>query len=98
MALQEWASRMSVSSLACGGEVISALERKAAATYPKTKKGLRDADFYKGLFIEFRAFKDFFRNKVSHTRVDYDEHAALSAFNHVRAFIQRLAERVREVK
>jgi len=33
-----------------------------------------------------------------HARVEYDEHAARNAFEHVRAFMQRLGERVSEPK
>jgi hypothetical protein len=77
-------------------DVIKTLEAKVNGSFPRTKKGHQDSDFYKSAFIEYRAFKDFWRNKVMHTRIEYDEHEALSAFQHVRAFMQRLAERVAE--
>jgi len=78
-------------------DVIKALELKVNGNFPRTKKGQQESDFYKGVFIEYRAFKDFWRNKVMHTRIDYDEHSAMSAFEHVRSFMQRLSERVSEV-
>jgi len=78
-------------------DIIQALENKVKGSFPKTKEGQEESDFYKEVFIEYRAFKDFWRNKVMHARADYDEHAALSAFHHVRAFMQRLATRVSEV-
>jgi hypothetical protein len=78
-------------------DVIKALEAKVNASYPKTTKAQQESDFYKGLFLEYRAFKDYWRNKVMHTRVDYDANTALSAYQHVCAFMQRLAEKVSEV-
>jgi len=76
--------------------IIAALEAKAGLNFPKTKAGQAESEFYKGLFVELRAFKDFWRNAVMHTRADYDEHWARSAFVHVRAFVQRLSTRVKE--
>jgi hypothetical protein len=77
-------------------DIIKALEVKVSASYPRTKKGHQESDVYKGVFIEYRAFKDFWRNKVMHTRADYSATDAASAFEHVRAFMQRLAETVSE--
>jgi hypothetical protein len=77
-------------------DIIKALEAKVNGSFPRTKKGQQDLDFYKSAFIEYRAFKDFWRNKVMHARVEYGEHDALAAFEHVRAFMQRLAQRVSE--
>lgn len=77
-------------------DIISALEVKVNGRFPRTRKGQQDSDFYKSAFIEYRAFKDFWRNKVMHSRVQYGGHDALSAFEHVRAFMQRLAQRVSE--
>ena len=74
------------------GDVIQALQARIGGGFNKTRKGQRDSDFYNGLFIEFRAFKDLWRNKVMHTRMDYDEQAARAAFEHVRSFMQRLAD------
>jgi len=48
--------------------VISALELKVASNFPRTKKGQIESDFYKAIFIEFRAIKDLWRNKVMHAR------------------------------
>jgi hypothetical protein len=77
-------------------DVIRALESKVNGQFPRSKKGQQESDFYKGLFVEFRAFKDLWRNKVMHVRISYDSHQAQSAFDHVCAFMQRLAERVSE--
>jgi len=82
--------------LATWEAVIQALEAKTSGRFPRTQKGQRDLDFYKGLLIDFRAFKDFWRNKVMHARIDYDQDTARSAFDHVRAFMRRLATRVTE--
>jgi hypothetical protein len=46
--------------------------------------------------MELRAFKNKFRNGVMHTRDQYDRDEAMSAFNHVRQFMQILAGKVSE--
>lgn len=45
---------------------------------------------------EFFYFKDGWRNYVSHGRARYDEHQALSALEHTRAFMNHLATRLSE--
>lgn len=77
-------------------DIIKALEArvKLLQSHPNSVKRGKDLDFYNEVSFEFRQFKDFWRNKVAHTRATYDHNQALSAFNHVRAFIQRLSERV----
>ena len=79
-------------------QVITALESKIKTVggTARSNKKQKDMDFYNGLLMEFRSIKDCWRNKVMHTRVDYDQHQALRAFDHVRGFMQRLAERVSE--
>ena len=55
-------------------------------------------DFYHGAMMEFRRFKNKFRNCVMHTRKEYDRGQALSAMTHVRAFMEILASRISESK
>ena len=62
---------------------------------PKKSEAL---EFYRGALGEFYAFKDAWRNHVMHSRVRYDEHQALSAFQHVSEFIKRLSTRLSESK
>ena len=48
--------------------------------------------------MEFNRFKNKFRNRIMHTRDDYDRDEAHSAFVHVREFMQILASRISEKK
>jgi hypothetical protein len=77
-------------------DVIRELESKVNGRFPRSKKGQQESDFYKGLFVEFRAFKDLWRNKVMHVRIEYDSNQAQSAFDHVRDFMQRLVAHISE--
>lgn len=79
-------------------EIIVALNEKLAAlrTKARSKKREVELDFYNELLGELRSVKDLMRNKVMHARVIYDHHQAKSAFDHVKAFMQRLATRVSE--
>jgi hypothetical protein len=79
-------------------EIIVALGKKLETLSGTTRGHKRQAklDFYNGLLLELRSVKDFWRNKVMHTRDEYDEHQAMSAYLHTRAFMQRLALGVSE--
>jgi hypothetical protein len=76
------------------GEVLRAIETELG----KLKSQKRDAgreeqlQFYSGLLVEIKAFQYLWRDPVSHVRAVYDEHQALSAFKHIRGFMQRLAD------
>lgn len=48
--------------------------------------------FYSEAAAQFRYFKDAWRNHVSHARAKYDEQEAFNVWNHVRSFMQQLAE------
>lgn len=58
---------------------------------PKTGDKLKNLDLFSGAAIQFRYFKDHWRNPVSHLKADYDGPQALSALNKVRDFMQYLA-------
>lgn len=58
----------------------------------------KDKVFYRGILHEFLAFKDVWRNHVMHTHGDYDEHAAMHVYVHVRSFMERLATKIKEPK
>lgn len=77
-------------------ELIRAIEGKNAQLMarPRGFKRQNELDFYSGLLIEMRTFKDYWRNAVMHTRASYDKRQALDAFEHVRNFMQRLATKV----
>lgn len=79
-------------------KIIPAIDSEIAKLN-QTSKGKKKSEtlaFYHGLVGEFNAFKDVWRNNTMHTRCTYDEHQALSAFNHVKGFMQRLATKVKE--
>jgi hypothetical protein len=62
----------------------------SASGSPKEKSEMRE--FYNGVLSEFSGFKDVWRNNIMHARRSYDESEALSVFNRVRDFMQKLAE------
>ncbi len=79
-------------------EVLTALEKKIKDTQ-RTKKGeTRDSNyqFYHGLIIELNAFKDLWRNDVSHCRRDFGEPDVDQVYPHVKDFMKRLATKVAE--
>lgn len=84
--------------LATWEEIIKQLEdaEKAIQGYPKTLAREAQYDFYHGALMQFRAFKNAFRNQIMHTRKSYDRLRAESVFNHVREFMQILATQISE--
>jgi hypothetical protein len=82
------------------GTIINGIQSALNTSTPPNSAGLKKRakflEFSSGVMGEFNAFKDLWRNNVMHTRDSYDEHQAMSAFNHVRGFMQRLAERIKE--
>jgi hypothetical protein len=55
-------------------------------------------DFYSSIAMECRHFRNKWQNHVMHTRAMYDSYEALSAMTHVRAFMQKAAEYLEEVR
>jgi hypothetical protein len=86
--------------LATWEEIIKELEHAETAIqgYPRTTAREAQFKFYHGAMMQFRAFKNKFRNCVMHTRDTYDAHQARSAFERVREFMQILASRISETK
>ena len=86
--------------LATWEEIIRELEQaeKEIQGYPKTLAREAQFDFYHGAGMEFKRFKNKFRNRVMHTRESYDEHQAKSAMDHVKAFMEILSSRISEHK
>lgn len=60
---------------------------------PKSQHKSDDLQYYSAAAIQFRYFKDAWRNHVSHARKDYDEQDAESILTHVRNFMGQLAQR-----
>jgi hypothetical protein len=58
---------------------------------PKSKDKSDKLKFFFGAAMQFRWFKDAWRNHVAHVRESYDEGRALSIINHVGEFVEQLA-------
>jgi hypothetical protein len=89
-----------VLDLATWEAIIKQLEDAEIAIqgYPKTLAREAQFEFYHGAMMEFKRFKNKFRNRIMHTREDYDSDEATSALNHVREFMKILASRISETK
>lgn len=70
---------------------------KLERTLPKSGEKTETLKFYSQAAIEFRYFKDAWRNHVAHARGDYDEHQALSIISHVHDFMTQLSPRLGEI-
>lgn len=64
--------------------------------YPKTPAREAQFDFFHGANMEVKRFKNKFRNRIMHSRESYDGHEAMSAFDHVKAFMEILSSRISE--
>ncbi len=80
------------------GELHRKIDERIAVLRPQkqTKKGKEELAFYCQANLEFGYFKDAWRNFVMHAHKDYDGPQALSALNHVIAFVEILATRSKE--
>jgi len=80
--------------LATWEEIICTLESKLAQLRTKARSADREnrIKVCNELLKDFRCVKDLWRNKVVHARESYDAEVAQSAFNHVRSFMQRIAD------
>jgi hypothetical protein len=92
--------RRTALDLATWEEIIRQLEAAESAiqNYPKTLAREAQFDFYHGAMMEFKRFKNKFRNSIMHTRDTYDRDEAHRAFVHVRDFMKTLASRISERK
>lgn len=86
--------------LATWDEIIKLLEKaeQDIQFYPKTAARESQFGFYHRAMMEFRSFKNVWRNPVMHTRDDYDRDQARSSMTHVRRFMRILASRIAEGK
>jgi len=80
------------------GQVLREIEKKVDCiqSKPHSPRKADQIQFYLGVLREFYAFKDIWRNNVMHMRGQYTNKDAAEAYTHVRGFIQRLANRIRE--
>lgn len=84
--------------LASWDQLIRELEdaEKAIQGYPQTMARERQFDFYHGAMMQYRAFKNVFRNNIMHTRDSYDRDEAISVYNKVKEFMEILAMHIKE--
>ncbi|HEY2975871.1 MAG TPA: hypothetical protein VGJ48_25375 [Pyrinomonadaceae bacterium] len=75
--------------------IIDLIEKKIKEleALPKSVKKSEDLKFYSDAAVQFRYFKDAWRNHVSHSRENYDERKASSVLDHVLEFMRELASR-----
>ena len=92
--------RRAVLDLATWETIIKELEDAELAIqgYPRTLTRELQFEFYHGAMMEFKRFKNKFRNGIMHTRDEYDRTDALSALTHTKAFMGILASRISETK
>jgi hypothetical protein len=86
--------------LATWEDIIKELEKEELAIQGYAKTLAREAqyEFVHGAMMQFRRFKNVFRNRVMHTREDFGRAQALGVFENVRDFMQLLAFRIAETK
>jgi regulator of sirC expression with transglutaminase-like and TPR domain len=84
--------------LATWEQIIQELEDAETAIkgFPQTLAREEQFQFYHHALMQYRAFKNIFRNSVMHTRDSYDRDQAVSAVNTVRAFMQGLSTKIKE--
>jgi hypothetical protein len=78
-------------------QIISRIEskvRRKAESFLRGKKKDEFSAYYHGLLMEFRGFKDAFRNQVSHGRVAYSPSDAIAIKDRVERFLISLSEKV----
>ncbi len=85
--------------LADWAQIIEQIESKIVPLKNLPKGQVKDEllKFYSDAAMQFRYFKDAWRNHVAHLREQYDEHVAFSVFIHVRDFIEHLATQLSEL-
>lgn len=86
--------------LATWDEIIKQLEtaEDAIRSFPRTEAREAQLVFYHGALMEFKRFKNKFRNRIMHTRVSYDKDQAKSAFAHVKDFMTILSSHISETE
>lgn len=80
-------------------EVLSEIEKKIEPIRNQPRSAARDerVSFLSECAVQFRYFKDAWRNHVAHMRETYDRDQAHSILLHVRDFMEKLATRIPEV-
>ena len=78
--------------------IIERIEKKVEPVRhaPRTADKDDKLSFYSACAVQFRYFKDAWRNHVAHMREDYDEGQSFTICLHVRDFMEKLSERISE--
>ena len=75
--------------------ILNDIEKRVNALGPQDGADWRgDKEFYSQAIVEFRFFKDAWRNHVAHGRARYNEGEARNIFDHIRAFMGWLSSRL----
>jgi hypothetical protein len=84
--------------LATWEDLLKKLEAAESAiqNFPRTAAREAQFDFFHGANMEVKRFKNKFRNRIMHSRESYEMPEAVSAFGHVKAFMEILASRISE--
>ena len=74
--------------------IIDQIERKIREmeSLPKSPEKVSKIQFLSEAAIQFRYFKDSWRNHVSHAHASYDRHSGYPVWLHVKAFMQHMAQ------
>lgn len=64
---------------------------------PKSPEKDENLAFYSECGVQFRYFKDAWRNHVAHLREEYDKDQAHSVLIHTREFMEHMSKRVKEI-
>ena len=77
--------------------ILNDIEKRVNALGPQDGSDWRaDKEFYSQAVVEFRFFKDAWRNHVAHGRARYNEGEARNIFEHIRSFMEWLSGRLSE--
>jgi hypothetical protein len=76
------------------GQVIPEIDKHIAAAKkrPRSSAKERKLQYYAELLLQIRAFADLWRNPVMHSRSRYGAEEARKVLEHVKVFLQKLAE------
>jgi hypothetical protein len=82
------------------GEIFQKLEKAETdiQSFPKTLARESQLEFYHGALVQFRAFKNLYRDRTDHARRHYDRYEAEKAFGQVADFMTILATHISEKK
>lgn len=69
---------------------------RSKESLPKSSEKEEELQFLSEAAKEFTYFKNAWRNHVSHTKADYDSTEAAKIFNHVKDFMVRLSNKLKE--